>query len=162
MEEVQPSSEAKENPIAAQGSETAVVATEPPKLPNNPGAKKDAEYLLFVKWISLPSELREPRTQKELAVKLNVDEGTLSDWKNRDGFYDLVERELDAWVKEVLPDVYKAYVNETLRNPSIQRVDYLRALAGKQKLAELPGSRTPSTVVPVQVNVNNDREAFKK
>lgn len=60
--------------------------------------QKPSEYMQFIDWTALPDTDRQPKTQKELAVILNVEEATLSDWKLKEGFWDLVrERVKSQW-----------------------------------------------------------------
>lgn len=67
--------------------------------------KKKIEYQQFVEWMGLPGPEREPKEQKELAVKLGVEEPTLSNWKKVDGFWDLVREERKRWAKDKVSDV---------------------------------------------------------
>lgn len=50
--------------------------------------KKRVEYERFLDWLSLPYDARNPKTQKEFAIKHGVDEDTLSLWKKRGDFWD--------------------------------------------------------------------------
>ena len=43
--------------------------------------KERTEYWDFVNWIATPTPLREPKTQRELGVKIGITEVTLSRWK---------------------------------------------------------------------------------
>lgn len=45
----------------------------------------------FIKWFSVPREIRNPKTQKEFAEVYKIDMDTLSNWKNLTGFYEEVE-----------------------------------------------------------------------
>lgn len=92
----------------------------PSKRRQSPGNKKEAEYLQFIKWVALPEPLREPRTQKELAVVLRVDESSLSDWKKRDGFWDEVKKELRTWSKEKTPNVIMGLYRKAVRDGTAQ------------------------------------------
>jgi hypothetical protein len=42
--------------------------------------RKEREKLQFIEWLALPSWEREPKTQRQLAKKLRVNEVTLSEW----------------------------------------------------------------------------------
>ena len=75
-----------------------------------PGGKKDAERLQFIEWLSLPSDLRTPKTQSELALLLGVDAGTLSDWKQLPGFREEVRKRVNDLVKDDHADVVHAMI----------------------------------------------------
>lgn len=75
-----------------------------------PGGKKDAERLQFTEWLALPSEMRKPKHQGELAKQLGVDSGTLSDWKRSPDLWDQVRKLVDEGVKEHHADVISATV----------------------------------------------------
>ena len=74
------------------------------------GAKKDAERLQFIEWLSLPSSARNPKTQLQLAIRLGVDAATLSDWKRAPQLWEQVRRLVDKRVKEDHADVMAAVV----------------------------------------------------
>lgn len=67
--------------------------------PNRDGYEK------FVVWTALPGPLREPQTQKDLAVVLGVPEATLSDWKKREGFWEEVMKNVKDWARDKTPNV---------------------------------------------------------
>lgn len=69
------------------------------------GLRNVFEYTEFIEWISLPTELREPSTQRELALQFKIGEDTLSDWKKRDGFWTDVENKRKSWGKDKTSDV---------------------------------------------------------
>lgn len=52
--------------------------------------RKDV-LLSFIKWFSVPKEIRKLKTQKEFSKTFHVDMDTLSNWKNLTGFYEEVE-----------------------------------------------------------------------
>jgi len=66
------------------------------------------EYHEFILWVSLPKELREPKTQVELSKKFGVGEDTLSSWKKQRGFWDEVTKKRKDWSKEKTSDVIYA------------------------------------------------------
>lgn len=48
------------------------------------------KLLDFIEWLALPPQEREPKNQKELAEKIQIDENTLSNWKKTLRFWDEV------------------------------------------------------------------------
>lgn len=72
------------------------------------GLRHPLEYNSFVIWTATPEPLREPQTQRELASTFGVGEDTLSEWKQRNGFWDAVHRELRMWSKSKTPNIIHA------------------------------------------------------
>jgi hypothetical protein len=73
------------------------------------------EYNDFVLWIAMPKSLRNPKTQRELALRFGIGEDTLSDWKNLDGFWVEVEALRKTWGRERTPNVLLALYNRIIR-----------------------------------------------
>ena len=80
------------------------------------------EYLNFIVWVAQPKELRKPKTQRELSKKFGVGEDTLSEWKNRDGFWEKVSTQRQKWCKEKTSDVINALYKRILENGSASEV----------------------------------------
>lgn len=78
------------------------------------GTKKEAEYLLFIEWVATPLFERTPKTQKELALQLKVSEPTLSNWKDRTGFWKKVEKSNSKWGKFRTADLMGALYTQIL------------------------------------------------
>lgn len=76
--------------------------------------RKLTEFQEFIEWVSLPSGLREPTTQKELAKKFGVDNATLSDWKKVEGFWDEVKKKRQLWVQDKVSNVLYGVYNKAL------------------------------------------------
>jgi hypothetical protein len=87
---------------------------EAPKSPTKNTLSKPAEFQEFVVWMSTPENLRELKTQKELAAKIGVHEDTLTDWKQRDDFWEAVEKEWNKWGREKTSNVIKTFYNRLL------------------------------------------------
>lgn len=77
-----------------------------PKQPNN----WHADQLKFIEWLATPKPQRKPKTQKQFALLIQVDEGTLSDWKHLDGLLDDVNALARYHLKDSLTDIYAALV----------------------------------------------------
>ncbi len=93
-----------------------------PKQAKNSIPLKANEYGEFIRWIATPAPLRKPKTQKELASKLKVDNATLSDWKQRVDFNSQVKRELTKWAREKTPRVVLSLYKKILKTGSAQEV----------------------------------------
>lgn len=68
----------------------------------------EREYLELAMWTALPQVKREPSTQKEFAIKLGVNEATLSLWKRREDFWDLVRGFIKEWAKDSTAEIIEA------------------------------------------------------
>ena len=79
---------------------------------------KQNELYRFVDWLVLPEELREPKTQVDLAAELGVDKATLSEWKNLKGFWELVDSKRDLWGKDKTTEVLQAFYKKIKNNPT--------------------------------------------
>lgn len=69
---------------------------------------KEAEFDLFARWLALPSALRQPGTQGELADELKINQDLLSAWKHTDELWSLVDKHRRAWVRESTADVIES------------------------------------------------------
>ena len=78
------------------------------------GTYKEAEYMLFAEWIATPMFERVPKTQTEFAKKYELDIATLSQWKHRKGFYDLVAGHLQKWGQDRTSTLIGALYNQIL------------------------------------------------
>ncbi len=96
--------------------------------PNNTNKKvvsklrHEDEFASFVVWVATPKELRDPKTQAELAQKFGVGQDTLSDWKKRDGFYEKVAKVRKSWGRDRTPDVIHALYRNIMKTGSVQGV----------------------------------------
>jgi len=77
-----------------------------------------AEYLEFIRFIALPRTIRQEEmgvaNQGEFAKKFGMDEGTLSDWKNREGFWDDVANVRKSFFRNRTGDVLLALETKNL------------------------------------------------
>ncbi|MFI5240793.1 MAG: phBC6A51 family helix-turn-helix protein [Candidatus Saccharimonadia bacterium] len=108
---------------------------------------KILEYQEFIVWTALPTLLRAPREQQELAKQLGVDAATLSDWKKRDDFWSSVQTEIQLWSRDRTADViyalYKRIV--TTGDPSAAKL-WFQSLAQPVKVADVV---TVDPVIPI-------------
>ena len=73
---------------------------------------KNKQY--FAEWLALPKEIREPRTQKEVAVLLKVKPETLSRWKKEPEFQSLAYEKARGQLEAVLPDILQVIVDKAM------------------------------------------------
>lgn len=109
-----PSRKAQKSTVKAENIKKDPDTKETKKRHTPEGIVKDAEYHAFVEWIGKPSWEREPKSQKDLAILLRVEEATLSDWKRRKGFWDLVEKKQKKLFAEKNGDVLGALYRNIL------------------------------------------------
>lgn len=100
-----------------------------------PGAQAAAttwttDQVHFQAWLAVPSAVREPRSQRELAAQLEVREATLSDWKKLAGWHDAVYALALARVVGDLVPVLHAQV-AAAKKGSLPHAQWLFELAGK-------------------------------
>jgi len=60
---------------------------------------------VFAEWLAVPKELREPRTQKELAAMLDEQPWTLSRWKKEEAFQTMVFEKARTYLGGKLPQI---------------------------------------------------------
>lgn len=80
----------------------------------NKNVKKEAEYLMFVEYIATPSTFKQFKSQRDFGKHYNISEATLSDWKLRPGFYDLVSRKIKTVCRDKTPDLIDAWYYQML------------------------------------------------
>jgi hypothetical protein len=66
--------------------------------------------LRLIAWLATPSDLREPRSQADLAAEMGVREETLSRWKRLDGLTGAAGELAREMVGRDLADIYGALV----------------------------------------------------
>jgi hypothetical protein len=76
------------------------------------------EFYKFAFWNCLPQSEKNRlgiSTQKDFAEKHGVDVATLSDWKKREEFWKVVNKEVKSWARELTPNVLKALYKQATR-----------------------------------------------
>ena len=81
--------------------------------------RKQAEFWEFVDWMTLPTDLRVPKTQEKLAQELGVDSATLSDWKKVDGFWNEVRKRRKNWIQEKMSNVLLGVYSKALKGDTL-------------------------------------------
>ena len=89
------------------------------------------KYLDFVRFIATPDNFKEIKTQKEFAKEHGVNVWTLSEWKKRDGFWDLVAEERKLMMKENMTSkIIMAVYRTVLREGNAKEAKLLLELSG--------------------------------
>ncbi len=119
-------------------------------LPANPWTP---DQLKFQAWLALPTDAREPKTQKQLAALLELHPVTLTDWKRLPGFADAVYALAMEYVKHDLVPVLHAQVKQA-KNGSLPHAQWLFEVAGKwtptsrQQHSNAPGESFEVVIQP--------------
>ena len=92
--------------------------------------RHDAEYKQFIEWLALPVKERELKTQKELAEQFGLSEWTLSQWKDRQGFWPAVEAVRKSWGKSKTPEVLNSLYNKALTGNAAEVKLWLQYIEG--------------------------------
>lgn len=71
-------------------------------------------YQEFIIWMAVPEPLRKLTTQGEFAEEFKVSEQTLSDWKQRDGFWEAVEKEWRHWGRTKTSNVIAKFYTKVM------------------------------------------------
>lgn len=78
--------------------------------------KMPSTYLIFCDWTAQPEGFRNPKTQKDFAKKYNVNEDTLSLWKQRPTFWVTVEKRIKSQWRDktgrVMHSLFKTIVKK--------------------------------------------------
>ena len=65
------------------------------------------EQRIFAQWLATATLVKQPKTQKELAVILSLDEKTLVNWKNMPEIWQAVDEHLGASGRALVPNAIK-------------------------------------------------------
>ncbi len=88
-----------------------------------------ADQQKFQQWLAIPSSMRTPGLQQQLADELGVHESTLCRWKRLPGFMDAVSTILKEELRASIPDVLQALV-EQAKAGRIEAIRDCLAIAG--------------------------------
>lgn len=102
-------------------------------------SKWTPEQLSVQKWLAMPTKLRKPKTQKELAAQIGIAEEVISRWKKLSGWSDAVSEIVRAWLFDDLPDVLKSLVTEAKRGSDKHQRLFLDALGWLTHKHEISG-----------------------
>lgn len=120
------------------------------------------EYVDFIEWISLPKDCRSPTTQRELASKFGIGEDTLSDWKQRDDFWEEVEKKRKSWGKERTPNVLQGLYKKATKtgDPRAVRLWY-EIVEGKRFNDKAPATSCTKCVTYTEIEQMSDEELWE-
>lgn len=95
-----------------------------------PVVQRLPEFVHFIKWYATPKHYRNPKTQKELAELIGVNQDTLTDWKRHPQFQLIVLRLVNQWVVERVPDVIGSLYDSAMADGKAGEVRAFLQLAG--------------------------------
>lgn len=78
------------------------------------GLRNPQGYLEFVYWLATPIDLRVIKTHGDFAKKIGVSQDTLTDWKRRDGFQNLLLDTIKSNFRERSANVLRAVEKRAL------------------------------------------------
>ena len=82
--------------------------------------------LLFIKWFSVPREIRNLKTQKDFAKTYKVDMDTLSNWKNLTGFYEEVELHNFNEIRTFMSEIGWQIIKSARKGDTLAQVLFLQ------------------------------------
>lgn len=88
---------------------------ETPKVLKKRALSKPKIYQEFIKWMAVPEPLRDLKNQGDFAKEFGVGEDTLSNWKQRDGFWEAVEKEWRHWGRTKTSNVIAKFYQTTMK-----------------------------------------------
>jgi hypothetical protein len=111
--------------------------------------KKMEMFLEYTQWASLPSALREPKTQKDWSLKWGVTEATLSRWKSRPEFWEQIANRRREWAKDKTSDViHGLFRNASTRGEAAEVKLWLEAVEDWSEKA--PPSSPNITIIGIK------------
>ena len=95
-------------------------------------AKWTDEQVIFMEWLALPKEMREPPTQTILAKQLGVTDAVLSRWKLLPGFWDGIDRVHIKKLRERMGELHEALFQLALSGKHPKYMEMAFQLAKEQ------------------------------
>ena len=118
---------------------------------------KQSELWDVINWLAQPTVDRNPKTQKELAEKLEVDESSIITWKKVEGFWEEVKKIRMLWIKDKVSDVLTGLYRKALKGDASEVKLFLQ-YAG-EFIEEIKISKeeySPETVKKVMETLKNE------
>ena len=97
------------------------------------------EQLQVQRWLAMPTKIRQPKTQKELAAKLNISAEVITRWKHLPGWAEAVSEIVRVWLFDDLPDVLKSLVTQAKKGSVKHQRLFLDALGWLVQKHEVSG-----------------------
>lgn len=102
-------------------------------------SKWSPEQLQVQRWLAMPTKLRQPKTQKQLAAQIGVTEQTIVAWKRLPGWNDAVSEIIRMWLFDDLPDVLKELVKQAKKGSVRHQRLFLESLGWLVQKHEVSG-----------------------
>jgi len=85
------------------------------------------EQIIFAQWLATSTFIRQPKTQKELAIQLGVNEETIKNWKNMPEIWQVVDEHLGASGRELVPNAISV-LNDLLNDKDHKALELKAAI----------------------------------
>ena len=92
--------------------------------------QKVAEFMEFANWFATPRRFRAIKTQKDFAASIGIHQDTLTDWKRRPEFWPLMQKTIQYWCQENIPDVIGGLFNNASKEGKAKDVEMCLRLSG--------------------------------
>lgn len=117
-------------------------------------SKWTPEQLQVQRWLAMPTKMRHPKTQRELATKLNISAEVISRWKQLPGWSDAVSEIVRVWLFDDLPDVLKSLVAQAKKGSVRHQRLFLDALGWLVQKHEISGPEGGSLGVDTTIDLS--------
>lgn len=101
---------------------TKRIQTYKSNIPTYDRVRNYAEYWRLVEWSAIPTPMRKPQKQDDLAKELGIHTTTLSRWKLIPEFYRDVRSKIKASLRNELPDVFYALRNKIYKDGDAREI----------------------------------------
>lgn len=117
-------------------------------------SKWTPEQLQVQRWLAMPTKLRQPRTQKQLAAQLGISEEVICRWKHLPGWSDAVSEIIRVWLFDDLPDVLKELVRQAKKGSVSHQRLFLEVLGWLVQKHEVSGPEGESLGVETNIDLS--------
>jgi hypothetical protein len=124
----------------------------------NSGVQEPYKLLEFIQWLALPKDFRKPKTQKEFAKGIGVNQDTLSDWKKLPDFWKEVNLYHRSHFRSHTADVLNGLLQQakTGRAAEVRLfLEYFEGYFGREVIIQDSSSLTPEQEERISIAIRN-------
>ncbi len=125
---------------------------------NHSSVQQPLNLQKFIEWIALPRTLRKPKTQKDFAMSIGVNQDTLSDWKKLPNFWKEVNLYHRLYFRSHTADVLNGLLQmaKTGRAAEVKLfLEYFEGYCGKELIITESTSLAPEQAERIANAVNH-------